>query len=550
MFMRPIWKFLICLSLLAIFVVAGNVQTQESLRVVFIEERDLQMASVTDNGPDGLTRLAAIFQQQGASTGFIRLDDPIPEDAQVVVLIRPLRPLSPLYLARLWVYLEHGGSLLLALDPVGQGGNPDAQNGGVDRLFGYEYGVRLLNGLIVEPWFTHESVRDVRRSTIYAQPNQVDHPVIQPLVDFDVPVMTWGARNLRAEFFAPYGTAFGLLYTDGYAESNPQIYRAEDPAPLTPNIGLDDQGRLILGALAENTVNQSRIAVFGDSEIFQNDYGLAPIPGTQIPLHAGDTVLAQRVASWLLDLPVEDWQPLPSSFTWIEIDGTASDWTTQGALTIDPTDDTSILSQNVQQVRGFRNQDYVYLQIETAAAPDHFARLLFDMDSDVNGAVDRTLSIDAVQTTFTEGDQPTLVSDARIGINQVIEVRLPLRVTGAGGTISRLCLTTARELAFPIEPDCIEDVSVPLVDQKDPAEMQIADTALATVIANSAVNIRSGAGTDFSVVASIQNGEVVAVVGRNAVGDWVQIQTTRYEGWMNSLLLQLNTSVERLPIVP
>ena len=548
--MRVFMRLLLSLTVFAVFGMADTVQTQGAPLVVFVEEGDLQMASVTDNGPDGLTRLAAIFQQQGARTSFIRLDDPIPDEVQVVVLIRPRRPLSPLYLTRLWVYLENGGSLLLALDPVGQLGNPDAQNGGVDRLFGSEYGIRLLNGLIVEPWFTNETARNIRLSNFYSYPNRIDHPVIQPLLDYEVPVMMWGARNLRSEFFAPYSTAFGLLYADAFAETNTLIYRAEDPAPLQVNIGTDDQGRLTVGAIAENTANQSRIAVFGDSEIFQNDFGLAPIPGSQTPLHAGNYILAQRVASWLLNLPVEDWESLPNVFTWLSIDGDGADWENRGSLTTDASDDNSILSQNIQQVRGFRNQDYLYLQIEMLASPDPFARLLIDVDSDVNGQVDRTLSVDIGQSVFTEGDQQTGIPDARMGVDRVIEVRLPLRVTGAGGIVTRICLSTTREMAFAVEPDCVENISVPLIDQQDPSELQIPNTALATVRTTDVINLRSGPGTDFDIITRFRNGEVVAVIGRSENGEWIQIQTSRYEGWASISLLQLNTSVELLPIMP
>ena len=205
--------------------------------------------------------------------------------------------------------------------------------------------------------------------------------------------MLWWARALRPEFFAPYSTAYRLLYVDAYGENNTQIYRVEASAVLTPNIGIDDQGRLMVGALAENVANQSRIAVFGDSKIFQNDYGLAPITGTQTPIYADNYALAQGVAGWLLGLPVELWQPLPSTLTWIAIDGSGADWDNQRRVTPDAQDDSSILPQNIRQVRSFRNQDFLYLQIETVTPPDTRAPLLLEINTDVNGDIDRSFSI-------------------------------------------------------------------------------------------------------------------------------------------------------------
>jgi len=224
-------------------------------------------------------------------------------------------------------------------------------------------------------------------------PNTIEHPVIQPLREFDAPVMLWWARALRPEFFAPYSTAYRPLYVDAYGENNTQIYRVEASAVLTPNIGIDDQGRLMVGALAENVANQSRIAVFGDSKIFQNDYGLAPITGTQTPIYADNYALAQGVAGWLLGLPVELWQPLPSTLTWIAIDGSGADWDNQRRVTPDAQDDSSILPQNIRQVRSFRNQDFLYLQIETVTPPDTRAPLLLEINTDVNGDIDRSFSI-------------------------------------------------------------------------------------------------------------------------------------------------------------
>ncbi len=88
--------------------------------VVFIEEpKSLITASVTDNGPDGLTRLAEVFQRLGARTKWVRLRDTLPEDTSVVVLVRPRRTLTPADLAWVWQRVGAGNSLLVALDPQG-----------------------------------------------------------------------------------------------------------------------------------------------------------------------------------------------------------------------------------------------------------------------------------------------------------------------------------------------------------------------------------------------------------------------------------------------
>lgn len=520
--------------------------------VVFIEERSLQMAAVTDNGPDGLTRLASLFQQQGATTSFIRLDDPIPETAQVVVLVRPRTPLSPLYLTRIWLHLENGGSLLLALDAPGHG-NPDTQNGGVDRLLTWEYGIRLLNGMIIAPWFTNDNVRlnNLRQSMFYAHPTTIDHIITEPHRAYDLPIMTWGARNLHSEFFAPFGSASALIEARNiYAETNRNVYLANDPAPLTVNIGTDYQGDLTIGAVAENGINNSRIAVIGDSEIFQNGFGLANIPNTQTPLHPGNYVLSQHLVSWLLHRPPEDWQPLPSDFTWLSIDGSDEDWQNRGAITQDETQDISITRQDIEQVRSFRNQDYLYLLIETVAPPDPVAAQLIISLGQADDGTARQLSLSLHESVITEGDREISIPDTRFAVAEFIEARIPLRITDGSGIVAELCLSTAREVAFPVEPDCIQNVAAPLINEREPSDLQIPDTPLATIQSTvTFVNVRSGPGTEFDVIGTLGFGQIAAIVGRNASGDWLRVQTARYDGWISRIVAQINTDDELLPVI-
>jgi hypothetical protein len=541
--------FTLPLFVLALLALAGMAQTQSAPLVVFVEEPDLQTAAVTDNGADGLTRLAEFFRQQGAETSFIRLDTPIPAEAQVVVLVRPRRALTPFHLSRLWLHLARGGNLLLALDPVGQGGTPDARNSGLDLLLGLEYGIRLHNGLIVEPWSTSETIRDVRLSNVYVLPEDSDHPVIAPLRDYGVPVMLWGARNLHAEFFTPAASAQALLYTEpGFAETNTQVYREQDAAPLVLNIGADAQGRLTVAALAENLATQSRIAVLGDGEMVQNGFGLAPIGGSDIPLHPGDYLLSQRLAAWLLELPVEVWQPLPTSYTWVAIDGDAADWDDQAATTGDTAGDASDSAHDLQQVRTFRNQDYLYLLLETAAPPVPQTSLELQVDANGDGQIDSQIRVDIQQNVFLHVESLSLVSDAWIARGQSVEVKLPLRLIGAASAIQQLCLSQTPGTAAAGEPDCIENVALPVVERQDPAGMQIRDTPLATIRTTDIVNLRAGPGTNFDVLSRFRNGEVLAAIGRNEAGDWIRIQSARYQGWVSASLLDVNTDVPLLPV--
>ena len=124
----------------------GGLMQEGPPLVVFVEDRAYGLASTTDVGLNGLSTLAKIFRDLGARVIYTSLQEDLPVDARVIVLVRPRRALSGDFLARLWIQLEKGSNLLLTLDPPGyRGTNSDAQNGGLSRLLSWEYGVSLLN---------------------------------------------------------------------------------------------------------------------------------------------------------------------------------------------------------------------------------------------------------------------------------------------------------------------------------------------------------------------------------------------------------------------
>ncbi|NDJ61840.1 MAG: SH3 domain-containing protein [Chloroflexi bacterium] len=511
--------------------------------VVFVEERTLRTASITDIGPDGLTELARLFASRGAAVDTIGLDAPIPEATSVVVLVRPRRPLRDNELARLWGHLRRGGHLLLAIDPPGQEGSSDRAGGGLDDLLVAEYAVHLTDGLLVEPWSVGATARNLRRSTIYAQAGTLPHPVTAPLQQFDMPVLMWGARALESELLGLEGGAVGVLAaTPAFAETDSRIYSVITPTNINLNIGTDLQGHLTTLALAESRLTGSRIAVLGDSEVLQNGFSFAALAGGALPRHPGNTILVQRLVGWLLDQPESAWSVLPDGFTLIGIDGDASDWGDAGLTTPDEADQP-LPAFDIRAVRAFRNEDAYYLLIETNGPPQQDTVVEIDLAA---GGGTVLLSAD---NRLLIGDDGALnpLTDAAIAVDAVIEIRLPLRVTGTSAELPAICITPAEtvgELA-----DCIEGTRAAITGDREVTRVRETAVMLANVVGTvPRPNVRSGPSTDFTIVTSLPRGEVVAVIGRNEAADWLQIRTLRYTGWMADFLLQTNGVPESLPI--
>jgi hypothetical protein len=535
---------------------AVPMRAQDFPLVVFVEEpRTLNMSSVTDNGPDGLTRMAEIFQRLGAQTTFTRLREPLPEDADVIVLVSPRRPLPADYLARLWVQVERGAHLLVALDPSGQErASTETATGGLGRLLSLDYGVLLFNGLLMQPEYTYDNIGDLERTLLISYPDPQAHPIVAPLLEYDMPVLTWGARHVGAERFGIDSEAYPLLYAEPlYAESDPRVFLAADPQPLTINIGTDGQGRLTLAAVGMNSRTNTRVALLADGEMLQNGYGLARIPigeGTT-PLFPGNTMLAERLAAWLLGIPEDQYPGLPEGFTWLSVDGEGDDWGETIPVTAQTASETSVLPLRIEQVRAFRNESFLYLLIETMAPPDSEAQLELQLDTRGSGTPNVTV-IASGKGVYQYGVDGTLlpIPEARMVVGSAIEIRLPLRVSGISSRIPGICLSTTRPMAFPPTPDCLGTPAVVTnTGELDPSTLYLPSETLASVITNDVANLRTGPGMNFDVLTSFRQGQVVSVLGRNEAGDWFRVQNARYDGWMNELVLLISGDPLALPVL-
>ena len=71
-----------------------------------------------------------------------------------------------------------------------------------------------------------------------------------------------------------------------------------------------------------------------------------------------------------------------------------------------------------------------------------------------------------------------------------------------------------------------------------------------TVTAAYAVNVRSGPGVGYSVVAVLYNSNNITLLGRNDSGTWVRVRTNAgQEGWVNANFVQTSSSVPSLAVV-
>lgn len=535
--MLPLRYLLLTCVTLILIVIPLYAQDDNRPLVIFITDRTLGSGSNFDNSATGLSRLANIFTSLGAEVTNGTLDQPLPSAAKVVVLIQPRRQLTLIEIVRLWIHLARGGHLLLALDPSGYNRVfTETTNSPLLNLLTSDYGIEFLDGLLAGPWATDASVERLSGALVQGVADPVLHPVVRPLFEYTLPVYAWGARPLTITPFGVDYLALPLAHTRGaYAETDRNFFRGR--ASLGFDSGSDLQGALNIGGFALN-LKGGRVAAFGDSEIFQNDFGLAQNSESGTPRYPGNSIMVERIAAWLLELPTERWPALPSGYTWIAVDGSSADW-----QALDLPEAPAEGQGGIQQIRAAYDDAYLYLLIETPRAADPDWQL--DLEFAADGG---PLKIHIEDGQVFSGEaEPQKVPEARVSGGDVLEVRLPLRVTGSPPQIRSVCLSSAEAA-----PACSTQApeAQPLTSAA-PADLAQGGAlpVVRVITLNSSAVMRSGPGVAYRRIASFEDGHFLYAVGRNADATWIQVQNAGYTGWIAEFLLARTFDFAQLPVI-
>lgn len=547
--MRPFWLIGLLCCLMSAAVPGAAQETGQPL-VVFIDDSDMRTASVLDVGPDGLTQLEAIFVSLGAQTMRANLNEPLPEAADVIVFVRPYRRVSVAQAARLWLQVERGANVLYAVDPSDHiQGQTDGQNAPLSSIFFADYGLRPLEGILIEPGLSQTALRVLSRSISRVQPYAAaPHPLIAPLLDYDLPVYVWGARSIQVDALGVYSRADTLLFTvPEFAETDTGIYANFNAAEIRLDLNRDRLGVMLTGAVGENARTGTRLVMLADSEMVQNGYGLAQFVDGGL-VRPANVVLAQRIAAWLLELPEEDWLGLPLGFTWLSLDGGAADWDSTLPIIPDSTQAEIDPALDLQYAQAFSNDDFLYLLVETEQPAPADARLDLGFDINRDGTTDVTIGVTTERAFFAGfSDSEFPIPDGQMVAGEVLELRIPRRVILADLPLSNICLSTA-DTAEPA--DCLDQIVTPVsVAARDPESLRYTPNLLATVEVSGGVSIRTGPDFGYSEVTLLPNQALIGAIGRTEDAEWIQVQNARYVGWISAGALRPNGDFEALPVV-
>ena len=81
------------------------------------------------------------------------------------------------------------------------------------------------------------------------------------------------------------------------------------------------------------------------------------------------------------------------------------------------------------------------------------------------------------------------------------------------------------------------------------AAPMIQDGGVKATITGDVVNVRTGPGTAYKVVARAKAGEALTATGKNADGSWLQLAGSGKAGWVSAQLVNAAGSVASLPVI-
>lgn len=228
-------------------------------------EHDIQTASQT-----AFTLVSTALSAKNYTVQSLNLlaQNQIPADAKVIIVAGPLQPVSAQETALLANYLSHGGALVVMEEPTYfmQSGNTTTAT--TDPLADYlatTWGITLDNDLVIDP---QQNPPDI---VVADTQNYGSHPITTQLKNRDTVFIN--ARSLTEKtvtnvsatvLVKTISRAWGL--TDfSILKANTQVQLAYDPTK-------DLAGPLNIAVAAENTSNNGRLVVIGNSEFAEDTY--------------------------------------------------------------------------------------------------------------------------------------------------------------------------------------------------------------------------------------------------------------------------------------
>lgn len=233
----------------------------EQIAIYFLTghgERDLE--AVAD---EGFARAKSLLETKNYTVVPLNLfaTNQIPADAGAIVIAGPTQPISEAEIEMLDAFLAGGGAMLVLVEPstfteVASDDDP------LGAYLQESWGIALGDDLVVDL---------SSNQPLVAVANQYgNHRITQRLQGLVTFFPT--ARSVQLESTEGDTTLASLVMTADQSWAETDLVALENDQEISPTEGEDLLGPVTLAAVGERFENESRIAVFGDSDFASNGY--------------------------------------------------------------------------------------------------------------------------------------------------------------------------------------------------------------------------------------------------------------------------------------
>ena len=323
--MRLITKVAFVLCLLVTLILVGT-QTQieasanaiqqdtarfDGVEIYFSESNG--EASRYDRFDNGISRLAGLLRQLGASLHSLDWRSRFPLNADLVIIAGPVTDITADQTARLWSYVTNGGRLLFLANPTVEttGGSALPVTGGLFQLLWNDMGLRGRNDVVVMETTNSSASTEVTEEVDSAQSTGLianfitaniteTHPITADL-EGDLAFFISRSIEYDASIRDVNTTALVSAASDFYGESAYTTYL--QTGAFQYDSALDTgRGPLALAVAFEDPLIGTRIVLIGDRQFVTNGAGFQTSPpGSASFVNPANVRFTLNAITWLLD---------------------------------------------------------------------------------------------------------------------------------------------------------------------------------------------------------------------------------------------------------
>jgi len=147
------------------------------------------------------------------------------------------------------------------------------------------------------------------------------------------------------------------------------------------------------------------------------------------------------------------------------------------------------------------------------------------------------------------GPQPGALSE-RLWVDKKTGVVLRQQIYDKGGTETPVKELQATYISFDSEIDPatfgLGQVPTPTPTKAPPTPV---DTTARVTILPQNLNIRSGPNTGYEIIATLDTGAVLKLIGRTANNEWYKVEFDGKTGWLLALYVEVSGDVDKVPVI-